>query len=220
MLILSFFVTLQREFQENMHLKNTILAVCVSSTLFACGGKYAGIQIDKEDVHGYVNAYNAFNANYQDFLRYINSVSKPDSTQINKYDEIMYILNIQGFPDVDYFYMVNTKLKPYLEAIMENPNVERYPGIGTADLSFIEEGEKQYRKFLEDSTLSAKDKEFFRKQMAQIETTKVDLFDKQEKNRIWVQIVREKATKYTDVELSDLEIMQLTALAGEIERLE
>jgi hypothetical protein len=103
---------------------------------------------------------------------------------------------------------------------MENPNVERYPGIGTADLSFIEEGEKQYRKFLEDSTLSAKDKEFFRKQMAQIETTKVDLFDKQEKNRIWVQIVREKATKYTDVELSDLEIMQLTALAGEIERLE
>ncbi|MCR4559135.1 MAG: hypothetical protein K5685_03575 [Bacteroidales bacterium] len=203
-----------------MHLKNTILAVCVSSTLFACGGKYAGIQIDKEDVHGYVNAYNAFNANYQDFLRYINSVSKPDSTQINKYDEIMYILNIQGFPDVDYFYMVNTKLKPYLEAIMENPNVERYPGIGTADLSFIEEGEKQYRKFLEDSTLSAKDKEFFRKQMAQIETTKVDLFDKQEKNRIWVQIVRKQATKYTDVELSDLEIMQLTALAGEIERLE
>jgi hypothetical protein len=220
LLILSFFVTLQREFQENMHLKNTILAVCVSSTLFACGGKYAGIQIDKEDVHGYVNAYNAFNANYQDFLRYINSVSKPDSTQINKYDEIMYILNIQGFPDVDYFYMVNTKLKPYLEAIMENPNVERYPGIGTADLSFIEEGEKQYRKFLEDSTLSAKDKEFFRKQMAQIETTKVDLFDKQEKNRIWVQIVRKQATKYTDVELSDLEIMQLTALAGEIERLE
>ena len=217
---MSFFVTLQREFQENMHLKNTILAVCVSSTLFACGGKYAGIQIDKEDVHGYVNAYNAFNANHQDFLRYINSVSKPDSTQINKYDEIMYILNSQGFPDVDYFYMVNTKLKPYLEAIMENPNVERYPGIGTADLSFIEEGEKQYRKFLEDSTLSAKDKEFFRKQMAQIETTKVDLFDKQEKNRIWVQIVREKATKYTDVELSDLEIMQLTALAGEIERLE
>ncbi len=217
---MSFFVTLQREFQENMHLKNTILAVCVSSTLFACGGKYAGIQIDKEDVHGYVNAYNAFNANYQDFLRYINSVSKPDSTQINKYDEIMYILNIQGFPDVDYFYMVNTKLKPYLEAIMENPNVERYPGIGTADLSFIEEGEKQYRKFLEDSTLSAKDKEFFRKQMAQIETTKVDLFDKQEKNRIWVQIVRKQATKYTDVELSDLEIMQLTALAGEIERLE
>ncbi len=217
---MSFFVTLQREFQENMHLKNTILAVCVSSTLFACGGKYAGIQIDKEDVHGYVNAYNAFNANYQDFLRYINSVSKPDSTQINKYDEIMYILNIQGFPDVDYFYMVNTKLKPYLETIMENPNVERYPGIGTADLSFIEEGEKQYRKFLEDSTLSAKDKEFFRKQMAQIETTKVDLFDKQEKNRIWVQIVRKQATKYTDVELSDLEIMQLTALAGEIERLE
>jgi hypothetical protein len=220
LLILSFFVTLQREFQENMHLKNTILAVCVSSTLFACGGKYAGIQIDKEDVHGYVNAYNAFNANYQDFLRYINSVSKPDSTQINKYDEIMYILNIQGFPDVDYFYMVNTKLKPYLEAIMENPNVERYPGIGTADLSFIEEGEKQYRKFLEDSTLSAKDKEFFRKQMAQIETTKVDLFDKQEKNRIWVQIIRKQATKCTDVELSDLEIMQLTALAGEIERLE
>lgn len=203
-----------------MHLKNTILAVCVSSTLFACGGKYAGIQIDKEDVHGYVNAYNAFNANYQDFLRYINSVSKPDSAQISKYDEIMYILNIQGFPDVDYFCMVNTKLKPYLEAIMENPDVERYPGIGTADLSFIEEGEKQYRKFLEDSTLSAKDKEFFRKQMAQIETTKVDLFDKQEKNRVWVQIVRENATKHTDVVLSDLEIMQLTALAGEIERLE
>lgn len=211
---------MQREFQENMHLKNTILAVCVSSTLLACGGKYADIQIDKEDVHGYVNAYNAFNANYQDFLRYINSVSKPDSAQISKYDEIMYILNIQGFPDVDYFCMVNTKLKPYLEAIMENPDVERYPGIGTADLSFIEEGEKQYRKFLEDSTLSVKDKEFFRKQMAQIETTKVDLFDKQEKNRVWVQIVRENATKHTDVVLSDLEIMQLTALAGEIERLE
>ncbi|MBQ3657770.1 MAG: hypothetical protein II956_13160 [Bacteroidales bacterium] len=202
-----------------MHFKRTILAVCVSSTLLACGGKYADIQIDSEDVKGFVNAYNVFNANHQDFLTYINSVDKPDSTQIGKYHDIMYILNVQGFPDVEYFCAVNKKLKPYLDVIKENPDIERYPGIGTADLSFIEEGEKQYRKFLEDSTLSAKDKEFFRQQMAQIETTKVDLFDKQEKNRIWVQIVRSKATKCTDVVLTDLEIMQLTALTGEIERL-
>jgi hypothetical protein len=213
-----FYTFAARIYVGNMHVKKYILAIWISVALLSCDRKYADIQIDNEDVKGYVNAYTVFNANYQDFLAYIQNTSKPDSMQIEKYQEIVYILNVQGFPDVDYFCAVNKKIKPYLDAIWNNPHVERYPGIGTADLSFIEEGEKQYRKFLEDSTLSASDKEFFRQQMAQIETTKVDLFDKQEKNKLWVDLVRKEALKNTDAVLGDLEIMQLTSLAGEISR--
>ena len=120
---------------------------------------------------------------------------------------------------MDYFLAVHKKLKPVIEVIRANPDVERYPGIGTADLSFIEEGEEQYRKFLEDTTLTAEGKEFLRKQMAQIETTKVDLFNKKEKNKLWVELVREQSSKETDVVLSDFEIMQLTTLAADISRL-
>jgi len=202
-----------------MGVKKTIFAFCTAAAFLSCGGRYSDIQIDNEDVQGYVNAYTLLDYNHKDFLIYAGSTLKPDTLQIENYREVLHILNVQGFPDADYFCAVHSKLRPFLEVVWDNPGTERYPGIGTADLSFIEEGEKQYRQFLEDSTLSAGDKEFFRQQMAQIETTKVDLFDKQEKNRAWVSLVRDKTKGKTDAVLDDIAIMQLTSLASEVSRL-
>lgn len=182
--------------------------------LMSCGGKYSGVKLDSEDVQGYVNAYTIFDANFKDFIIYLNSTNNLDTNEIKDYDDVMYVLNSQGFIDVEYFMYVHSKLDPVVEVIARNPNVERFPSIGITDLSFLEEGEKQYRKFLEDSTLSSHDKEFYRAQMAQIETTKVDLFDKQEKNKAWIALIRKQAS-VSDDELSDLDIMQLTILERE-----
>ena len=203
-----------------MGVRKTILAILTFFAIYGCGiGKYPDIQIDEEDVRGYVEVYMQLDVNHKDFLIYLKDHNEVDSNEIAFYHDVLYILNAQGFIDMDYFLAVHKKLKPVIDVIRANPNVERYPGIGTADLSFIEEGEEQYRKFLEDTTLTAEGKEFLRKQMAQIETTKVDLFNKKEKNKLWVELVREQSSKETDVVLSDFEIMQLTTLAADISRL-
>ncbi len=183
----------------------------------SCGGKYDDLEVDSEDVHGYVNVCTIFETDNQDFLLYIDSHdSAADSSEIRGYHQVVNVLNSHGFIDLEYFMHVHSKLKPVLDVIRSNPNVERFPGIGTADLSFLEDGEKQYRKFLEDNTLSNDDKEFCRAQMAQIETTKVDLFYKQEKNKLWVDLVRSQSADRTDVVLEDLDIMQLTILEREM----
>ncbi|MBR4267093.1 MAG: hypothetical protein IKQ46_13655 [Bacteroidales bacterium] len=202
-----------------MRIKKSILLAVIAATLIGCKGKYSNIQVDNEDILGYVNAFTQLDANHKDFLIYIGENSEVDTTQLKDYNDIMHILNLQGFPDIEYFMAVHSKLDPVVKVISQNPDVERYPGIGTADLSFLEEGEKQYRKFLEDSTISQKDKEFYQAQMSQIETTKVDLFDKQEKNRHWVQLVRSESQSKTDVNLDDNSIMQLTILEREISKL-
>jgi len=179
----------------------------------ACKGKYDDEPIDSEDVLGYVNVCTIFDTDNQDFLEYVDTHEKDaDSTMIHGYPEVMRVLNSQGFIDVDYFMHVHQKLSPVVKVIQKHPDVERFPGIGTSDLSFLEEGEKQYRQFLEDNTLSNEDKDFFRAQMAQIETTKLDLFDKQEKNKVWLSLVRAESKDLTDVELQDVDIMQLTIL--------
>ncbi len=194
-----------------------ILLIAVASMFqYNCGGKYSNIQIDSVDVDGYVKACTYFDSHYKEFLMYINTHEEADTNEIKDYDEIMRQLHEQEFIDLDYFLYVHSKLNPVVEVIRQNPDVERFPGIGIADFSFLEEGEKQYRKFLEDSTLSNNDKEFYRAQMAQIETTKVDLFDKQEKNKSWVELIRQQASRNTDVELNDYVIMQLTILEREM----
>ncbi len=183
----------------------------------SCGGKYDDWEVDSEDVHGYVNVCTIFETDNQDFLLYIDSHdSAADSCEIRDYDQVVNVLNSHGFIDLEYFMHVHSKLNPVLDVIRNNPNVERFPGIGTADLSFLEDGEKQYRKFLEDNTLSNDDKEFYRAQMAQIETTKIDLLHKQEKNKLWVDLVRNQSASKTDVVLEDLDIMQLTILEREM----
>lgn len=196
-----------------MRLTIKILLVSLMIAVASCKGKYDNEPIDSEDVLGYVNACTIFDTDNQDFLTYVNTHSRDaDSTQIKGYPEVMRVLNSQGFIDVDYFMHVHEKLSPVVKVIQNHPDVERFPGIGISDLSFLEEGEKQYRKFLEDNTLSNEDKDFYRNQMAQIETTKLDLFYKQEKNKVWVSLVREESKDVTDADLQDVDIMQLTIL--------
>lgn len=198
---------------EQMRNAFRIFILAISVMISACSGKYDDEPVDSADVLGYVSACTVFDSDFQDFLAYVDEHDcMSDSSEIRGYSDVMRVLNSQGFIDVDYFMHVHYKLKPVLEAIRSHPDVERFPGIGTADLSFLDEGEQQYRKFLEDNTLSSDDKAFFRAQMAQIETTKLDLFDKQEKNKIWVNIVRGDYEGKTDVELQDVDIMQLTIL--------
>ncbi|MCR5454193.1 MAG: hypothetical protein K6F33_04305 [Bacteroidales bacterium] len=186
--------------------------------LSACHrNKYSGMHIDSEDVSGYVQTYTVIADSYKDFLQYIDSHSTIDTNDINDYPSLMYLLGVNGFPDVEYFMFVHDKLHPVVDVIASHPNEERYPGIGTADLSFMEAGEREYRKYLEDSTISEDKKAFYRTQMSQIETTKIDLFDKQEKNKVWVALIREEID--SDLNLSDNDIMMLTILEREIPKL-
>lgn len=187
------------------------------SLVVSCSGKYDDLAVDSEDVQGYVNVCTIFESDNPDFLQYISTHrSEADSNEVHDYCEVVDVLNSHGFIDLEYFMHVHGKLAPVMDVIRRNPDVERFPGIGTADLSFLEEGEKQYRKFLDDNTLSNDDKEFYRAQMAQIETTKLDLFYKQEKNKLWVELVREQSASESDVVLGDMDIMQLTILEREV----
>ncbi len=196
-----------------MRLTIKILLVALVMMAASCKGKYDDEPIDSEDVLGYVNACTIFDADNPDFLAYVGSHDRDaDSSQIRDYQGVMRVLNSQGFIDVDYFMHVNKKLSPVVKVIQNHPEVERFPGIGISDLSFLEEGEKQYRQFLDDNTISSEDKDFYRIQMAQIETTKLDLLDKQEKNKVWVSLVRQEASQLTDANLLDVDIMQLTIL--------
>lgn len=196
------------------------LILSLAILIVSCGGKYDNVTLDSEDVQGYVSVCTIFDSDNKEFLQYIDNHAKSvDTNDIRNYDQVINVLNSHGFIDLEYFLHVHNKLSPVLGVIRSNPDVERFPGIGTADLSFLEEGEKQYRKFLEDNTLSTDDKEFYRAQMAQIETTKLDLFDKHEKNTRWVSLVRAQSGKLTDVSLSDMDIMQLTILEREMTKL-
>ena len=197
-----------------------ILAYILLATLILCGchrNKYSGMKIDSEDVEGYEQAYTILDDGFKDFLLYVEKHGDVDSNKVKDYSKVMYILGSNGFPDVEYFMYVHGKLRPVVDVISEHPNEERYPGIGTADLSFMEAGEREYRKYLEDSTISDDKKEFYRAQMSQIETTKVDLFDKQEKNRAWISLIRSEIDN--ELALTDNDIMLLTRLEREISKL-
>jgi hypothetical protein len=104
--------------------------------------------------------------------------------------------------------------------IAAHPDEERYPGLGTADSAFMETmeaGEREYRKYLDDSTLDEDKKAFYRNCISQIETTKVDLFNKQEKNKAWLSLIRGEISG--DLQLSDNDIMLLTNLERDIPKL-
>ena len=193
--------------------RNILIFILLTTiTLSSCHrNKYHGMNIDSEDVEGYVQAYTVIADNYKD------KHSDVDSNAIKDYHSLMYLLGRNGFPDVEYFMYVHGKLRPVVNVIAAHPGEERYPGIGTADLSFMEAGEKEYRKYLDDSTISEDKKAFFRAQMAQIETTMVDIFDKQEKNKAWLSLVRDEIGG--DLQLSDNDIMMLTILEREIPNL-
>ncbi len=179
--------------------------------------RYSGMAIDSQDVEGYVQSYTVIADSYRDFLHSIDQHNDLDTNDIKDYPSIMYILGRNGFPDVEYFVYVHCKLRPVVDAIAAHPDEERYPGIGTADLSFMEAGEKEYRKYLDDSTLAEDKKAFYRNCISQIETTKVDLFNKQEKNKAWLALIRGEVGG--DVQLSDNDIMMLTILEREIPKL-
>ncbi|MBR2199607.1 MAG: hypothetical protein IJ894_02515, partial [Bacteroidales bacterium] len=78
----------------------------------------------------------------------------------------------------------------------------------------MEAGEREYRKYLDDSTLDEDKKAFYRNCISQIETTKVDLFNKQEKNKAWLSLIRGEISG--DLQLSDNDIMLLTNLERDI----
>ena len=198
-----------------------ILILLATITLSACHrNKYSGMHIDSEDVAGYVQSYTVIADSYKDFLIYIDSHNVVDTNEIKDYPSLMYLLGRNGFLDVEYFMYVHGKLHPVVDAIAAHPDVERYPGLGTADLAFLETmeaGEKEYRKYLSDSSLSEDKKAFYRNCISQIETTKVDLFNKQEKNKAWLSLVRGEIGG--DLQLSDNDIMMLTILEREIPKL-
>ena len=81
----------------------------------------------------------------------------------------------------------------------------------------MEAGEREYRKYLEDTTLSEDKKKFYREQMSQIETTMLDIMNKKEKNKAWLALIRENID--ASLELSDTDIMQLTILESEVSHL-
>ena len=184
------------------------------------GNKYSGMHIDSEDVSGYVQSYTVIADSHKDFLHYIDTHNVVDTNEIKDYPTLMYLLGRNGFPDVEYFMYVHGKLHPVVAAIAAHPDEERYPGLGTADSAFMETmeaGEREYRKYLEDSTLTEDKKVFYRNCISQIETTKVDLFNKQEKNKAWLSLIRGEIGG--DLNLSDNDIMLLTNLERDIPKL-
>ncbi len=198
-----------------------ILILLTTIVLSACHrNKYSGMHIDSEDVEGYVQSYTVIADTYKDFLLYIDTHNVVDTNEIKDYPSLMYLLGRNGFTDVEYFMYVHGKLHPVVDAIAEHSDVERYPGLGTADIAFLETmeaGEKEYRKYLNDSSLSEDKKAFYRNCISQIETTKVDLYNKQEKNKAWLSLVRNEIG--SDLQLSDNDIMMLTILEREIPKL-
>lgn len=182
--------------------------------------KYSHMPIDSEDVAGYVQSYTVIADTYRDFLVYIDNHNVVDTNDIKDYPSLMYLLGRNGFPDVEYFMHVHGKLHPVVSAIAAHPDTERYPGLGTADVAFLqnmEAGEREYRKYLDDSTLSEDKKAFYRSCISQIETTRIDLFNKQEKNKEWLSLIRGEIGG--DLNLSDNDIMLLTNLERDIPKL-
>lgn len=200
------------------------ILIIILLTVILTGGchqnKYSGMPIDSEDVAGYVQSYTVIADTYKDFLVYIDKHKDVDTNDIKDYPSLMYLLGRNGFPDVEYFMHVHGKLHPVVAAIAAHPDEERYPGIGTADQAFMEAmeaGEREYRKYLDDSTLSDEKKTFYRNCLSQIETTRVDLYNKQEKNKAWLSLIRGEIGG--DLNLSDNDIMLLTNLERDIPKL-
>ena len=119
-----------------MRFKILAYTFIIAAALSGCRkNKYSGMKIDSIDVEGYVQAYTILDDGYKDFLLYIKDHSTADSNAIKDYRKVMYTLSSNGFPDIEYFMYVHNRLSPVVEAIAQNPGVERYPGIGTADKS-------------------------------------------------------------------------------------
>ena len=97
--------------------------------------KYSGMHIDSEDVEGYVQSYTVIADTYKDFLHYIDSHNVVDTNEIKDYQSLMYLLGRNGFLDVEYFMYVHGKLHPVVATIAAHPDEERYPGLGTANIS-------------------------------------------------------------------------------------
>ena len=202
--------------------RNLLIYILLVIGMLPCchSNKYSGMHIDSEDVSGYVQSYTVIADSHKDFLHYIDTHNVVDTNEIKDYPTLMYLLGRNGFPDVEYFMYVHGKLHPVVAAIAAHPDEERYPGLGTADSAFMETmeaGEREYRKYLEDSTLTEDKKVFYRNCISQIETTKVDLFNKQEKNKAWLSLIRGEIGG--DLNLSDNDIMLLTNLERDIPKL-
>jgi len=202
--------------------RNLLIYILLVIGMLPCchSNKYSGMHIDSEDVSGYVQSYTVIADSHKDFLLYIDTHNVVDTNEIKDYPTLMYLLGRNGFPDVEYFMYVHGKLHPVVAAIAAHPDEERYPGLGTADSAFMETmeaGEMEYRKYLDDSTLDEDKKAFYRNCISQIETTKVDLFNKQEKNKAWLSLIRGEIGG--DLNLSDNDIMLLTNLERDIPKL-
>ncbi|MBQ4406318.1 MAG: hypothetical protein II852_04825 [Bacteroidales bacterium] len=202
--------------------RNLLIYILLVIWIMPCchSNKYSGMHIDSEDVSGYVQTYTVIADSHKEFLRYIDTHNVVDTNEIKDYPTLMYLLGRNGFPDVEYFMYVHGKLHPVVAAIAAHPDEERYPGLGTADSAFMETmeaGEREYRKYLDDSTLDEDKKAFYRNCISQIETTKVDLFNKQEKNKAWLSLIRGEIGG--DLNLSDNDIMLLTNLERDIPKL-
>lgn len=206
-----------QKFLETMGVKKTILEFLSSVLLISCSQKYPDIQIDDEDVLGYVNVSMAVGTVSENFFEILHSSKTIDTSKFLNYKDIVYILNCQGFPDIEYFSALDEKLQCYLKVIRQYSDYECYPGICTENLSFIDDGEKQYTKLLKDSTLSDFNRELYTTQLEQLKKTKSDLIFKQEKNKQWVSFIKKKVENHSDISLSDSQIMQLTVLTREME---
>lgn len=202
--------------QKNTKMRIKILTaiLAVVSLIAGCKNRY-DLEVDSEDVNGYVSAYIILNANFKGFITYIQENNDVDTSKLENYNDIKYVLNSNGFIDMDYFMQVHETLHPIVEIISQHPNEERFPSLSNTDLSIIEAGEKQFREYLESNTLSPQDKEFYEAQMSQIKSTKIDLVHKQDKNIKWVALIRNEIDSHTSSLLSDNDIMQLTILERE-----
>ncbi len=182
----------------------------------SCNQKYKNVQIGEDEVSAYCNVYTKLNTTHKEFLIYIEGRETIDSTVVENYDEVSQIIDNAGFIDANLFLAVHNKLKQVINIISNYQTMERYPGLVVSNLDFLENASKQYQKLLEDSTLSQKNKELYRKSKAQIDSTRQDLIDKQEKNLQWTQLIKNSAVKKCNIILTDSDVMKLTILEKEI----
>ncbi|MCQ2973411.1 MAG: hypothetical protein MJ211_01225 [Bacteroidales bacterium] len=197
-------------------MKQNLVAILliILTLVVSCGGKYDHLEITEDEFDAYISVYKDFHINNKDFLLTIKDKSEFDSLKIKNSHKIKQILYDAGFEDPDFFVSINNKISPILETIGENSEFECFPGLGSADLSFLDQAEEQYSKFLTDSSLSSRKKENYEANIQQIQSTKRDLLDKQAKNEAWIKFIRSECRACK--ELSDNQIMQLTILEREL----
>ena len=117
------------------------------------------------------------------------------------------------------FLAVNNKISPLIEIIKNNSDVERYPGLSTPNLDFLETAAAEYRNLLKDTNLTVKKIEHYKQSLEQIESTLNNLTDKQKKNEKWINLIKKQAKENCNLDLSENSIMKLTIFEKEISEL-